>query len=183
MCCCAVCRQTARQVDEVRARSSKLEAGQGRVLVLALIGCQEDCLLHTSERGVENKAAESNQSIRLWRVRQERPRYLFLDLRFLLTSRTLRRIEEEEIRPGRERERGAHHLFLILLARRKGLPRHSASSKVRGARRCPLPIGCPPGDLVYEIKSDLAASRGHGRPGSLLPQSSTASCPVAQCTP
>lgn len=72
--------------DEVRARSSKLEAGQGRVLVLALIGCQEDCLLHTSERGVGEQGSRVKSIDRTWRVRQERPRYLFLDLRFLLTS-------------------------------------------------------------------------------------------------
>lgn len=72
-------------VDEVRARS-KLEAGQGRVLVLALIGCQEDCLLHTSERGVGEQGSRVNSIDKTWRVRQERPRYLFLDLRFLSTS-------------------------------------------------------------------------------------------------
>lgn len=72
-------------VDEVRPRS-KLEAGQGRVLVLALIGCQEDCLLHTSERGVGEQGSRVKSIDKTWRVRQERPRYLFLDLRFLLTS-------------------------------------------------------------------------------------------------
>lgn len=151
VCVCAVFRQGEDWSGQEQARSSaRLDAGLGTDWLPRARSCS---LLHT-KKNVGLTAA--GQSIRDGLVAGMSKK--ISGLAISLDLLTFRRIEEE-IRPGPEKERGAHPLFLILLARRKGLPSYSASLTLEGNARYPLPIGCPPEAIVVLIARDLAASR------------------------